>query len=341
MKLLIFFVSFFILNIFETWAEEKSKLIEPAYDNYVHLFVSRSPSPMNWESPSMLAVSLLKNAISGAIGARRITVGHVNLEVFCKGKKTYMGMHYRDKKEALKLLFKDKTGLGFVFHNMIGRYDNKEDIRLAKEDFVRGKTSVLTFKITNEKCQQLEKYSKRFQDTGEQFNYGLVNNSFKGPSKIEMGSIVDLYPQNENGIDFGGGCSAFVMSVLQEMGIDDMDSINQWYSKVRAPEFLVGQHSDQIYLKRDETKEFKNLNIKTGIKVSLFKVMRKGKTWAKPEEPGRDILYYSPNRMFEWIRNIVPKLTKGSQILNGSVEKIISSPKKRKQQAYQIIIDHL
>ena len=182
-----------------------------------------------------------------------------------------MGMHYRDKKEGVKLLFKDKTGMGLLFHNMVGRFDIEEDIDIAKEDFYRGKTSVTTMLVDSDKCERLKQYGENFKDDGEQYNYGLDNNPFVTVSKLTDFEDNKSFAQKEKGIPFGAGCSGHVMSALQELSLNEAEYFQMWFSKVRVPETLIGQYSDQIYYTKEETEEFHDLNQDTDKKSFSFK----------------------------------------------------------------------
>lgn len=322
------------------YANEVSRIVKPKSDYYVNLFIARSPNVLNWKSPSTLARTLLTNSISGMVGERNITLGHVNLEVVCNGRTTNMGMHYREKKEGIKLIFKDKVGLGLVFYNMVGRYDTKEDIDIAKKDFYNGKTSIITMVVDQQKCERLEQYGKNFKTSGEQYKYGLNNNPFNTNSKLADPNLVAKFTQNGDEMPFGAGCSAFIVSAMQELDIDHMLTFEKWYAKVKVPQALIGQYSDQIYYTADEMKEYKAMNINPGKEVSIFKVIAKGKRWATASEAGKEIVYYSPNKIYDWVETESESLKVGDNSLGGTIQKIIMSSKKRKRQAYQMIINY-
>lgn len=332
-------LSFGLLTLISSSFAKESKIVTPESDYYAHIFVARSPNILNWKTPSTLAKTLLKNSLSGFVGKRKITLGHINIEASCNNQKSYMGMHYKDKKEGIKLIFTDKVGLGLLFHNMIGRYDTKEDIDIAKADFSNGKTSIMTLVLNKQQCESLQEYGKSFKDNGEQFNYGLNNNPFISISKKADPDMIVNFAQNSNEIPFGAGCTAFVMSALQELGLYDFKAYNQWYANVRAPQNLIGQYSNQIYHNTTETTEFKEMNINPGKEVSIAKVIFKGKRWAKDSEPGKDIVYYSPNKIYNWVEKTAETKDLGSSLLGGNLVQINKSNKKRKKQAYQLIID--
>lgn len=243
--------------------------------NSLHLFIARSPDELDWST-----------------GKRRITFGHNNLELKCDGEVLfYAGMHYMSKSEGAELIFKHKSDLGLLFHNMAGRFHTKEDIEIAKEDYLNGKTSIVSFNLSREKCLNLKKYFQNYIKNGEQFNYGLNNNPFISISKPLVGEEIKKFKQNEKGIPFGAGCTAFVMSSLQEIGVFDYDAFEKWYSKVRVPEKYVGHFSDQLYTSADDRIFFKSFNQNPGKKVSIQNIIAKAHRWAKPDEEGRDIVY--------------------------------------------------
>lgn len=308
-------------------------------ESTMNLFIARTPHDLNWDTPSTLATTLLKNSVSGAIGKRKITLGHVNFELKCDGKETlYAGMHYLNKSEGAKLIFDDGSGLGLLFHNMAGRFDTKADIEKARKDFDNGKTSIISFKMSDAKCGQLSQYITNYLSLGEQYNYGLNNNPFLSSSKLTPKNEIKKFTQNEKGIPLGAGCTAFVVSALQEIGIYDTETINQWFSKVKVPEEFIGQYSDQIYKNKDEIQAYKSFNKYAGKKVSISKIIRKAHEWAKEDEAGLDIIYYSPNLMFSWIESIGDAANFDEKVLSGKLVSVKASPKKRKQQAYHLTI---
>ncbi len=310
---------------------------EPA-EYYLNYYVTKSPMGLNWETPSTLARDLLKNAVPMYLGSSTTLLGHVNIELGAKDRDTiYAGMSNHDNNEGLKLIFKDKTGLGLLFHNMAGSFDTEEGINNSKKNYVRGKASIITFTFKEERYNQIKSYIENFLEKGEQYNYGLYNNPFISESKGASSDFIARFPQNKEGIPLGAGCTAFGVSSLQELGVADMNAYEQWHSAVKAPQHLIGQYSDQTYSKAQDVENLHPMNRNVDQKISLWRIIFKGNSWAEPSEPGKDIVYYCPDRMFAWINAVAEKDITGEKILSGELVSVEKSPSNNRV-SYRITI---
>ncbi len=310
---------------------------EPA-DYYLNLYITRSPYGLNWESPSTLARSLLKNAVPSFLGTSSTMLGHTNYELKGAGEDPiYAGMSYHDQSEAIKLIFSDKTGLGLLFHNMGGRFDDFENINDARNGFLEGVTSIITFIIDEETYRQINNYVEAYLDKGEHLNYGLHNNPFLSASKGISREKIDKFPQNEDGIPLGAGCTAFAVSSLQELEIFDLEVYNQWYAEARAPEEFIGQYSDQTYSSGEELEELHPMNNFEGKEVSIWNIIFNAHSWADESEPGQDILYYCPDRIHEWVEKAANKYEVGSEVMSGRLTSIEEAPSPGS--SYRLVID--
>ena len=305
---------------------------------YLNYYIAHSPVGLSWEKPSTLARDLLRNAVPLYLGTSTTLLGHINIELGAAGKETiYAGMSFHEDDEGFKLIFRDKSGLGLLFHNMAGSFDSEDELNNAKKNYIRGKASIITFTFGEERYSQLKSYLENYMEKGEHFNYGLYNNPFLSDSKNAPQHLLAQFPQNETGIPLGAGCTAFGVSVLQELGVSDMHAFEQWHSSVRAPEELIGQHSDQTYSTAEERENLHPLNRKTGKKVSMWKIIFSVKSWAEPSEPGKDIVYYCPDRMFAWVNAVGETASLGENILSGELKSIEKSPKENSS-AYRLTV---
>ncbi len=306
---------------------------------YLNYYIAKSPAGLSWESPSSLAIDLIKNAGHVYTGASTTLLGHVNVELGGKGEETiYAGMSYYDRGEGFKVIFRDKTGLGLLFHNMAGTFDTEENLNNAKKNFIRGRASIITFTFGEERYNQVKQYIEAYMEKGEHYNYGLNNNPFLSASKGAPPELIEMFPQNKDGIPVGAGCTAFGVSVLQELGVDDMNAYEEWHSSVRAPLELIGQYSDQIYSSPQEIENLFPMNRNVGKEVSMWQIIFRGKSWAKPSEPGKDIVYYCPDRMYAWVMAVAENAVIGEKILSGELISIEESPHDIKG-AYRITVD--
>ena len=308
---------------------EQTHNLIPHHNNYaLNIYISPSPNPVNWSSPRSLFFSILKNAFSSSHGRRKIMLGHVNLELISPTEHLPFGMHYQYKKEGISLLLK-KSGLGLLFHNMLGRFNTTKDIAVARDDFRHGKTSVLSFIIDKDRFDMLKKYREQFLATGEQYNYGLNNNPLCGPS-----SCLNKETCMNNSINFGSGCSAFIISILEQAGIHDVAIFKKWDSSITIGESLIGPYSDQIYTKKVSFNNLHKPNKKLHNPVSLYQLIRKGGKWSHKDEATQTIHYYSPNLMYQWLISFVNN--PNEDVFSGKLVKIF---KHTKYPAYQVIIN--
>lgn len=274
------------------------------------------------------------NSISGAIGRRRITLGHVNMELVSEGISYPLGMHYRYKSEALKMLFKYKSGFGLLFHSMLGRFNNEHDIQAAKTDFQFGKTSVMTFILNKSEAQNIIEYRERFLTSGEQYNYGSLNNPFLGPAKNDQ--LFNPYKKN-NAISHGAGCTAFVVSVLDEIDTYEQNAFDDWLLTIRVPECLVGAYNTALYDKVVPPTNIYKPNVRTTSKIPLLKLICKKTKWANTGDPHIFLNLISPNLMYKWMLN---KINQNNEYFFSSwKQKQILKGGTGKNTSYQIILE--
>ena len=118
-----------------------------------------------------------------------------------------------------------------------------------------------------------------------------------------------------------------------------MDTFKQWYSQVRVPDEYIGQYSDQIYTSPEEQAELHPMNRNTGKEVSLWQIIFRADSWAEDAEPGKDIVYYCPDLMFEWVEEAAQKYEINSEVLSGRLTSVEEAPEQgRSHNAYRLTI---
>jgi hypothetical protein len=177
------------------------------------LYFIPSPYGLNWESPSKLAKGILKNKLLP--GSR--FMGHVNIELDYQdpedGKVHILTGMTQKKMNAPKLLFKEKYGLGILYHSFEGRLESIEELTPElNKYFKRGnkKINFVKYKLNLSVCRRIRDYVAQYTKNGHDRYYGLYNKPLHGE---------------------GAGCSAFGASFLEVAGILEEEHHLHWSQK--------------------------------------------------------------------------------------------------------------
>jgi len=231
----------------------------------LHLF--RSPLGINWKTPWSLATSTLLNQVAPVGDKRAFSISHVFVEVKCDstGEHIYRGMTSVTTTEERDLLFRQKYGLGIMFHTYKGLYEKDQAILDDMAPYEGSKRkAILTYKISASTCERLIRYAHEY----EQLGYGNMYSGLQAdPLKRE-----------------GAGCSAFAVSFLRVGGL--MSGFEQeWQQTLAVPKRLVGGPL-------------------TGSEVRLSRIIaRPGIRWNK-SEPHIPLVAWDPELMHQWVQKM-------------------------------------
>lgn len=231
----------------------------------MRLHIIKSPLGIDWKSPWRLVNSTLHNQLVFFKQKRVYSISHVFIELKCDslGKHIYRGMTSESNSEERELIFKQKYGLGTMFHFFKGQLEKEDTILkdLAPYEGARRKAE-LAIKVSSRACERMLLYAQDYEDLGFGKMYsGLQADPLKGE---------------------GAGCSAFVVSFMRVAGL--MDEFTQdWKQVIDVPKRFIGGPM-------------------TGNKVSLFKLLSRPRARWSRLEPHVHLEAWDPELMHAWVK---------------------------------------
>ena len=201
------------------------------------------------------------------------SIGHLNIEIKCAATSYNDAVHVltgatsASNNEARQLLLRERYGYGILFHNFAGRLYTAEEINAdIKGRFENGTVSFMRWTISADTCSRIAQYFTEYVARGYEKSYGL-------PNQPRLGE--------------GAGCSAFGMSFLEVAGLMDDAYKNSWQRFLRIPERYVGGPL-------------------TGRRVRLLPLLLplRRTSWAEPDEAHFPILFWDPEAMHYWVKNV-------------------------------------
>lgn len=257
------------------------------------LHVFRSPKGINWKTPWSMTVSTLKNSLVKFDNKRVFSISHVFAEINCEstGEHIFRGQTSIADSNERELIFKQKYGMGVMFHTYPGVLEKEEvilkDLAAYETSFRRAEAS---FKISPRTCQRMLQYAKEYEDR----KYYLMYSGFQAdPLKGE-----------------GAGCSAFGVSFLRVGGLLE-EFTEEWKQIIDVPKRFVGGPL-------------------TGKKVNILKILSKPFARWSNSEPHIHIEAWDPEQMHRWVKKTFNEVESGSyqgpykvQILNQGEAKAV------------------
>jgi hypothetical protein len=256
---------------------------------------------VRWKNPRALAKSVLINEASTALGTLH-SIGHTAVELQCEagpdGGAFYSatGMTNIADGTERKLLLQDQIGLSILFYDFEGEFEKGERVlRNLVRNYERRAVHFVEFLISASTCQRLARYVTEFEERGYWRRYGLPNRPRQGE---------------------GAGCSAYAASFAEVGGF-------------LLPEFEVGWS------------RFRRVPLRTlggelnpGNRVNLLELASAPRSrWAKKEEAHRELFFWDPDRMYQWVRETHRELARGRADLGFPVTL------KRARKAFGLEID--
>ena len=232
------------------------------------LFTMCPPRSINWSSPRSLAFGAMTNNLTFFHMNHKHAIGHVFIELKNGEERIMAGSTPgNDSRSDSDLIFKDKIGLGILFHPFKGRIETAQDLDQQVQDrYKTGRIAFIRFLISPEMYQRLKSFWAEYNERG----YGEIYNGTNEPRK-----------------GLGAGCSAYGVVYLEVAGFLHPIWQQKWKISVPIQESLIG-------------------NPKTGKKVPITKVVTCGH-WAKPGEPSRLLELYDPDLIYQWINGTYKK----------------------------------
>lgn len=219
--------------------------------------------------------TLAISALKNKLSMKPHFMGHVWVELKCEGQHELTGMTSKTF-DYLNQLLIEQRGLGVFYHSFEGKLEEKKDIEAELNTFLKSGYINFTRFILNEKqCKRALTYLKEFREKNVGRYYGLANRPRYGE---------------------GAGCSAFAVSFPDVLDILDHDMKMSWSNSVNVPLKFSGPPV-------------------TDEGVGLFSVLLNAGSWAKENEKHKKLTYWSPDKMFEWVKNKVKSPAKGETVI--------------------------
>lgn len=239
------------------------------------LHFMHSPLGVNWSSPWHLAVSTLKNQIAPVGKKRAYSISHVFVELKCdsQGKHLFRGMTSAPGTEDRDLVFKEKYGLGTMFHSYKGVLEKDQSIVNDLAPYEGHKRhSELSIKVSAAACERMIAYVDEYEALG----YGNMYSGLQAdPLKRE-----------------GSGCSAFGVSFMRVAGLMDESITKNWIESIDIPTRLIGGPM-------------------TGKKVSIFYILtHPGAHWNNKEKHVH-LNAWNPEKMHSWVGKTYKQIREG------------------------------
>lgn len=261
------------------------------------IFLTRSPHPLDWESPSSLFKTVKKSwfkTVSGKKGKRFL--GHASFVLkssLVENDSLWLGIAPSVYKEMKDLMFKEKIGLGLLgiaFDSE--REDKKGIIENLSFNYKHAEVNFISILLSKESASQIIEFINYFN--AHQENYLFPPSSFYG------GVFWPLYEGE------GAGCTALCLGAIESGGIYiDEEIKDQWLIQKKIPMDLVGGRFNQ------------------NKKIRLRDIKRRKHWYTGPGKPNKDYLdfeIYDPNYMMDWVNDIISEGDYSTYFLTPKIE---------------------
>lgn len=184
-------------------------------ENHLTLHVLPPAGELNWNSPTSLLWSVQKNRL----GFQSYPLGLVITELKCQAETNLYAPIYRHL-DLFNQLVLEGRGLGVFHHTFPGLMEDEGRLR---DELSRARTNkkvrFITFEISSEHCQRLQKYIKEFTELNVVKNWGFPHS----PRRAE-----------------GANDASFAVSALSVLGFEEEIFREGWLRSVLLPLELVG-----------------------------------------------------------------------------------------------------
>ena len=249
------------------------------------------PSPLGLDWSTPANIAM--SALKNKLSFKAHFMGHVFVEVQCGQQRELTGMVGQNFDYLTQLLIYNR-GLGILYHSFDGRLEDKIDVDKEINELSteeNPRMNFVSYKLNSGQCLRAQTYLKEYREKNVGRYYGLANRPLHGE---------------------GSGCSAFGASFAEVTGIMDLEIKDAWSQGINIPLEFAGPP-----LKEEG--------------VNLLKLMFSGGRWANEKEPHQKLMFWSPDRMFDWVNMKISK---------ASVEKQFSLLNKGKIQGIQFDKSH-
>lgn len=212
--------------------------------------------------------SIAKSALKNRLSFKSRFMGHVFVELQCGQEREVTGMVGKNFDYLNQLLIQSR-GLGVLYHSFDGGLEEKENVDAEIKELSQdgSRLNFVKFLLNKGQCQRAATYLKEYREKNVGRYYGLANRPLYGE---------------------GAGCSAFGASFAEVTGVMNSEIKEAWSQTVIIPLAYAGPPL------RDEG-------------VNLLKLIMNASRWAKDDEPHQKLMFWSPDQMFDWVKDKVSK----------------------------------
>jgi hypothetical protein len=244
----------FVLLTFSVNAQNTEVPIGPEGNHELTVFVIRSASPLNWESPATLYNSYKKSVLTNFMKKERTLKGHffIKLSTPLLDEPLYAGIVSANRKEEKKLMFINKIGLSVLGVSMKGAIQGRNV--LEKKIAVHTKNNDIAYL----KIKLSKSATQRIIDFYTVYTSDFIQDY--SPSDFYGGAF---WPRYENE---GAGCSSFALVILDLIGINDIET-DKWQKEINIPMHLIGgEINDSKKVRVRDIKRTKTWHTGNGVK---------------------------------------------------------------------------
>jgi hypothetical protein len=197
-----------------------------AFNPYAKIHVTSVSSPLDWNSPTTLAKTIFANYSMSQFFNTGL-VGHVFLEYQCSPNKkaTLIGKDFADMNQVTNDILNSEIAYSIFFKDYVGKIESTEELKEFLKNVKKFKisSSEIIFSISKEKCQ-------------------LISRTVKKARKMN-----NVTYRLSGGIGNKGECSSFVISLLKNANIRNLDElISQWTKTLYVPKKMLGDENKKI-----------------------------------------------------------------------------------------------
>ncbi len=222
--------------------------------------------PMNWRSPGNLLVSYMQNLlVRNKYVKRRHPMGHVLVELKDPTHYAMVGMVAESKQDLAYKVYAQGYGLGILVSALSGKMEEGEvNTKEVAKRCARGDIAFIHFGLSSSGFERLWAYLEEYKQRGYDKVYG-------GDNKPREGK--------------GAGCSAFAVSFIELDSLLPEAVLEQWRVRVQVPCKLIGGPEGGNRW------------------VGLHKILLKHKWADTTRQRYRNVVYYEPTLLHQWILN--------------------------------------
>lgn len=218
---------------------------------------------------------LVRSGLENKLTFKKRFIGHVFIDLHCGQKKELTGMT-ADRFDYVGQLLLKGRGLGILYHSFEGKLEDEKETRPELDEYIKtGAVNFVRFKLSENQCKRATQYLSEYRSKGVYKNYGLANRPRLGE---------------------GAGCSAYGVSFLDVLGILDQDMKESWGQSINIPHAYAGAPLTEQW-------------------INLFTFFTQDVQWAKENEKHTKLFFWSPDRMFSWVKKKTSKKEAGYEIL--------------------------